>query len=353
MTFYLLFMGVVVLLLSLDWLRHRNGYGVLTLFALLLTILVVVMRHEVGYDYLNYTGMYLAGPSWLVENNIEWGFTGLVWALRSLGAGPYWMFFVLGLSIILLMFRGVKLYTPNVRIAMLIFLLIPGLFLNSLSIIRQSFAIVCVFNAFYYRMSGKYGAFYGFYALGALFHYSCLFVLPFFLIAPLLKNHARTIAMVMIPLSLVAARLDIVGYVFSGLLGGSKYSAYALFTDAGTSFVKLLVLNISVVPYLLLYKRLNDRNRTLLVVVVMGLSLFNMFSAIGAVTRVSYYFRIFEIVLLANIVSCFKLRSQTVICVCIALYYFIMFYSSLSFDYRQVDYYPKMTPYQTIFNKQN
>lgn len=352
MTVYLLFIGIVVLLLSADYLHRKNGYGSFTWLALFLTVCLVVMRYETGYDYQNYVDIYLSDLSSLSERKLEWGFVGLVGVLRTLQAGPYWMFFLLGISIVCLAFRGIKLYTPNVRIALLIYLLTPGLFLNSLSILRQATAIVLVFNAFYYAYTKQYRTFWGFYLSGCLFHYSCLLVLPFFLLAPRLQSKAKMLVLIGIPVSLVLSKIDLMGFLLSHLLGSTKFVFYAGFEDGGTSFAKLLVLNASVVLYLLFYKGMSRLDRSLLVLVTIGLILLNICSNIGAVTRISYYFRIFETVLLANIVSRFgAMRSQIIVCTCISVYYFAMFYSSLSFDFHQVESYPKLTPYRSILSQ--
>lgn len=352
MNVYLFFVGLVMLLLSMDYFQRRSGYGLFMLVTLYLTILLVVMRYEVGYDYLNYVDLYQSDISELIDDKQEWGFVGVVGILQFLHADYFWMFCVLGASIILLMFRGAKLYTSNVRLAFLIYLLTPGLFLNSLSILRQAMAIVLLFNAFYYYYQKRYKAFLGFYLLGVLFHYSCLLVLPFFLIVPLMQKKARLIVLIGIPLSLLLSRWNLPGYLFSYLLGGTKFVFYAEFQDAGTSFIKLFILNLSVAIYLLFYKSMNELERSLLVLIGMGLMLLNICASVGAITRISYYFRIFEIVLLANMLSRFKkMPSQIIMSTCIIVYYFIMFYSSLAFDYQQVDTFPKMTPYQTILSR--
>lgn len=352
MSVYLFFAGLVTLLLSMDYFQRRNGYGLFMLVALFLTILLVVMRYEVGYDYLNYVDLYQRNISELINNKQEWGFVGVVGILQFLHADYFWLFCVLGVSIILLMFRGVKLYTANVRLAFLIYLLTPGLFLNSLSIMRQAMAIVLLFNAFYYYYQKKYKTFWGFYLLGILFHYSCLLVLPFFLIVPLLQKKAKLIILIGIPLSLMMSKWNLPGYLFSYLLSGTKFVFYAEFQDVGASFVKLLVLNLSVALYLFFYKSMSELERSLLVLIAMGLMLLNVCASVGAITRISYYFRIFEIVLLANMLSRFKkMQLQIVVSTCVIIYYFIMFYSSLAFDYQHVNTFPKLTPYQTILSR--
>ncbi len=352
MTAYLFFIAIIVFLLFLDYFTKRQGYGIFTIIALLVIIFFSTIRHETGYDYLQYVGMMKGSASILIDANMEWGFVGLVSLLQLFGADYFWLFFVIGTASILYFFRGSQLYTLNVRIALLIYLLVPGLFLNSFSIIRQGLAIVIMFNAYYYLFEKRYFCFWLWSVWGIMFHYSALFALPFFWLATKLSGRARLIMILGIPLSLVLAQMNVIGFVFGILLGNSKFSAYLEYKDAGSSIVKLLVLNLSVLPYLCFYDRMDKINRSFLVLAVWGLILTNIFSSVAAVTRISYYFRIFEIILLANIASYFKKGgSQMIFCTLLFIYFFIMFYSSLLFDYTSVEEYPKLTPYQTIFEK--
>lgn len=340
------------MLLTIDYATKPNGYGVYTLIAIFCVIVLTGLRFEVGYDYLNYRDFFTSTPSYLLDRGLEYGFISVVSISNFLGLNYLWLFFSFGILIILMAVRGITLYTDNIRIAFLVFLLIPGLFLNSFSIIRQSIAIAFIFNSFYYLFHREQKKFYMFVILAVLFHYSALAVIPFMLMAKAFKKNVFIFALVGIPLSLVLSKLNVIDLVFSILLGGSKFSVYAGIQDGGSSFTKLLVLNVSVIPYLFFTKRMDDMNKSLLFLVVIGLMLLNVFSSIGAITRISYYFKIFEIVLLANFVMYFKKGwSQIIICVCIFLYFFIMFYSSISFDFNEVTDYPKMTPYKTIFSQ--
>ena len=155
-----------------------------------------------------------------------------------------------------------------------------------------------------------------------------------------------------IPLSLILYKLNFIDTVITALLGSSRFVVYAEYEDAGASFVKLLVLNLSVVVYLFFYKKMDKQNRSMLALAVIGLLLLNTCASVGAITRISYYFKIFEIVLLANIVSYFRASlNRVAACTCISIYFFAMFYSALYRDYTAVDTYPKMTPYQTIWER--
>lgn len=56
---------------------------------------------------------------------------------------------------------------------------------------------------------------------------------------------------------------------------------YAEYEDAGASFVKLLVLNLSVVVYLFFYKKMDKQNRSMLALAVIGLLLLNTCASVG------------------------------------------------------------------------
>ncbi|MFR1361650.1 EpsG family protein [Alistipes ihumii] len=352
MIVYLAFIGLVISSFSLDYLYKKEGCGIFALFAILLTILLVILRYYVGYDYDTYSYFFGESISSLIDKKLEWGFIGIVWFLHLFEADPFWLFFCFGVGIIGFILHGVKLYTRNVRIAFLIYLLIPGLFLNSLSIIRQALAIAILFNAFYYYCNKRYKTFWILFLLAFLFHYSSLLVLPFFLLAPKLQGKAKWLIWIGIPLSLILYKLNFIDTVITALLGSSRFVVYAEYEDAGASFVKLLVLNLSVVVYLFFYKKMDKQNRSMLALAVIGLLLLNTCASVGAITRISYYFKIFEIVLLANIVSYFRASlNRVVACTCIFIYFFAMFYSALYRDYTAVDTYPKMTPYQTIWER--
>lgn len=348
MTAYLIFVGIVMLLLLADWLQKREGYGGFAIAALLVAIAFGALRYNTGYDYRTYSSFYLHPDE---MRNTELGFKVVVVLLRSIGLGSWWMFAAFAIAVPLFMWRGVKLQTPNVRLAMLIYLLIPGMYLNSFSILRQALAIVLVFNAFHYYMEGQKGRFWGWYLCGVLFHYSALMVLPFFLLSPRISRYARELVLIGIPISLVLSQIDLLGPITTVLLSGTKYSDYGEFTDGGTKMIKLLVLDSTLVFYMCFFKHMDARQRTMLVLITLGMMLVNTFSSVGAITRIAFYFRIFEIVLMASMVPFFKRSSRPIFCVLVVSYFFAMFYGSLSNDYYNVEEQPKLTPYQTIFSK--
>lgn len=97
---------------------------------------------------------------------------------------------------------------------------------------------------------------------------------------------------------------------------------------------------------------MNNEHKSILNLSVLGICLFNLFPSVAVVTRITYYFRIFDSVLLANLVFYFKLgTSRVIICVIIFIYFFLMFYAPLDKDYYNYPEYPKLTPYKTLFER--
>ncbi len=139
--------------------------------------------------------------------------------------------------------------------------------------------------------------------LAFLFHYSSLLVLPFFLLAPKLQGKVKWLIWIGIPLSLILYKLNFIDTVITALLGSSRFIME--YEDAGTGFRQIVGAE-SIRSGVFVFTKMDKQNRSMLALAVIGLLLLNTCASVGAITRISYYFKIFEIVLLANIVSYFR-----------------------------------------------
>lgn len=353
MDFYIIYIGIITALFGIDYILHPDKRNVLTFVGIIIVLLVTCLRYETGYDYQSYQFIYDSEIGF--NDNLEPGIIALISFLKFIGAGSEWMFAIFGVLIIGLAYRGISLYTTNVRLAFLIYLLIPGLYLNSLSILRQSLAIVLMFNAYYYYYHRDYKKFWAFTIPAFLFHFSALFIIPFFWFAQRISKHTRLFFFIAIPLSLVLGKINIFSGIADIIFGeSSKYIQH--FATGGdeqtTSFAKLLVLNMALIPYMFFYKRMDKEQKTILCLSIIGISLLNIFSNVIVVTRITYYFRIFDTVLLANYLFYFKKGySRIIVASLIYLYFLTMFLSSLNNDYQNIKEYPKLTPYKSLFKK--
>lgn len=350
MTSYNVFILIIIILFIADQSVYRKRFGYFCYLAISITILFTILRDSVGYDYSTYVELFTMPAKRLLERGLEPGFIGLTGFIQLYSDNYFWLFFIFGISIILLICHGIKLYTTNFRIAFIIYILTPGLFLNSFSILRQSLAIALLFNFFYYYYYKKNNIALFYFLTAVLFHYTVLVALPFFYIAKKITRSAKIYIIIGIPFSLFLSKINIIPTLIELILGDTKFIAYANFNDDGTSFSKLLILNLVFIAYLLFYKKLNPLNKTLLVIVSTGLMLTNICADVAAITRIGYYFKIFDCVLIANIIKFIKNPYARVgVVIFIFLYFYTLFLNALNVDLN-LTYYPKLTPYKTFFD---
>jgi hypothetical protein len=305
------------------------------------------IREDVGYDFKNYISFYLFNSA------PEFGFNLVNKGLKTLGFNYHAMFFLYSLVTIVLVCKGIEQYTSHAKIAFLLYILIPGLYLNSFSIVRQSVAIAILFYGYRFLHNKKIGRYIIVALTATSFHYSSLFSIPFFLLSLWAKNIKKWMYFVILIVGILLSRVNIIAIIFTSLLGSSHYLAYATYNDGGASFAKILVLNgFAVVLLLFFNKKADDKIKMMYFFTILSVVIVTMFGSVGAVTRFSYYFKIFEIALVANIIYYFKNKDARlfIILFIIVGYYGFMFYNALAVDLK-LDYFPKMTPYRTFLMK--
>lgn len=85
-------------------------------------------------------------------------------------------------------------------------------------------------------------------------------------------------------------------------------------------------------------------------IVAMGLMQTNICSSVAAITRIGYYFKIFDCVLIANITQNIKKTNYRLLLIILVVsYYFALFFNALIVDI-QFDDFPKLTPYKTFID---
>lgn len=346
MQFYISYILIITLLLLLDYFSKDKGRVVEGL-VIIIIILISGLRDYTGYDFKSYSDSYQTG---VFDYVFEPGFVLYMDILRFFNADYHIMFFLMSLVTYILLYLAIRRFTPHAGIAIIIYMLIPGLYLNSLSIIRQAFAIVISFYCFSLLINKKYWPYFILMLLGTSFHYSCIIILPFHFLVWKYAHRLKIIHYaVVIGISLVIAKLNLT-QILSLIFVGMKYESYS--EGEPVSFAKLLVLNSFIIIILFFYKKLlrkQEYNAYFLVFTTLGIILLNCFSSVITLTRISYYFRIFEIVLAAEFIYLFSKKSRIVVLLVFYVYYFSIFYTALVNDSTAPDFGPKMIPYKNIF----
>ena len=348
MKFYLIFIAVISFLLILDSFSYKRK-SVIEVICISIIIGVVGFREYTGYDFQSYVDIYESG---YFDFGYEPGFVALMNFLRSFDASYNYLFFTFAFFTYYFLYKGIKKFTSYSGISLLIFLLIPGLFLNTLTIIRQELAIVISFFAFYFLINKSYKKYFLLMLIGVSFHYSCILVIVFHLIvykyAYKVKLKAYYLA---IFVSVIIGSLNLFN-IFNLLLAGGKYASYV--EGEPVLFIKLFVLNSMALFYLWRFNKLTEQNvwnKYIIAFYVLSVVLINCFSSVITLTRLSYYFRIFEIILVAEYVYTYNRKVRMPILVGLCLVYLGVFISSL---YADIDAdsmgQPKMIPYKSVFD---
>ena len=349
MEFYLIYIFYIALLLLLNFYLKgkRNG---LEIFALISITLVTGLRNYTGYDYATYVYIYESG---IFDAGYEPGFVLLMNILRAFGLSFYYMFFIFGLATYIFLYLGIKKYTKHSGIALMIFMLIPGLYLNTLTIIRQELAVTICFYAFFFLKEKKYKKYILLMLLASSFHYSSLVISIFHLVV--WKYASRATAkqyLIAIIVSLIIAKVDLVNFL-TLVLGGGKYAVYI--EGDPVVFEKLLILNLLLVFFIFYYDRIvsrNDTNKYIFAFSILAIIFINCFSSLLIITRLGYYLRIFEIILVAEFIYVFRYKLRPLILCGIFSLYLAIFIASLNNDMEAEDHgQPKIIPYKSVFDE--
>lgn len=346
MYFYLSYYLYVVLLFFTDYIIKKNLFIFL---AILSIILISGTRFETGYDFFHYVGFYIGGA----DATHEPLFKLLLYILNLFTQEYQIFFFVSSLITIGFLYYAIKKYTKYKKTALLIFLLIPGLYLNTFSIVRQGIAEIFVMLAIYYLVYEKNRLKYLLYfVLSIGFHYTALVPLAIVFIFKKILSilYSNTIYILFIIFSLVLSKLNIADIILGAAFG--RFAAYLDMTH-DVSMLKLIVSNLFFI-LLVLFKNkfINSKPDVYLFnLMFIGILFINVFANFIPVTRFSYYFLIFQIILVPKLIYSFKSNEMKAIFLSgFIAYYSLMFTNSLIVD-EKTDKYPKMTPYQNYFFK--
>ena len=346
MLIYNLFILTVVALLYIDYatnlkITYRTQRFNINSFAIFLALSAVVifagLRYEIGYDYTN----YLAG--FLFDSELEqWEplFNFFTRIIREVNFGLDSQAIILFFSILTLsiVYIAIKKFSPYYRTSVLLYLLIPALYLNSFSVIRQGIAMAILFYALYFltvKIDRRKYLLLGFVAF--MFHYSSIFIVIIYLSLENFFNRTYSWIVYMTGIGIsIFLYITGMGRIIVQMLPG-HFSVYTQW-DFKVSILKLLIVNAFFI-FLMLQKKqfVHTRfQRFALNSIFLATVIFNVFADLVFVTRIAQYFLIVEIVLVPMYIYSFrsKLKQQVVLVGFLAYYMFNFNYAI----YRDIQY---------------
>ena len=346
MLFYILFAFCVTFLLGIGF-KFPNTNKFLLWFVYIILICVAGFRHHVGIDYDWYLDWYVNKSR---DNDLEFGFVTFMNLFRALNSSYQLFFLLFSIATISFAFFGIKNYTKNTNIAFLFFFLIPELYLASFNLIRQSFSVCISFYAFYFLINKKYFLFSILMLLGLSIHNSTILALLIFLIVYKYadKITAKHIGFLLI-FSLVLSYFDFM-QIFEFVVQKTRYSYYYESPRIRVSIAKTLVLNSIAFFVLFYFNKMKEKypyQKYILILYFCSVLFMNLFNTFANVERLTYFFKIFEIIVVADLIFLMVKENRVWLFSCFFVYYLSSFAHTLNRDL-EIKSSSKLIPYQTF-----
>lgn len=348
MTTYILFVAIIIALLILNS-AIKTSINIFQLFVFALLVFFVGFRFETGYDWAMYRNFFEYNT---FHDGIEFGYVFFIKILRYFFDDYQSLFFFTALATYIFLYFGIKKYTTHTSIALVLFLLIPGLFLNSLTIIRQELAIAICFYAFSFLVDRKFLNYFILMLLAFSIHYSVAIVFFTHLVvwqyAPKVKYKFYYF---LIFFSLLFLKFNIGNLVYY-FAQGARYEFYQ--SGESVSLLKIFILNFLALLYVYFSPRIIDKSKYNIYIVafiVMNVVYLNIFSSVIALSRIAYYFKIFEIVLVAQLLFVFDKKIRVLALLFLVAFYSILFLGALKVDMAETRTENNLIPYKNVFFK--
>jgi hypothetical protein len=320
------------------------------LFGLL--VCIAGFRFHVGIDYDAYVDWYVNKTR---DYKFELGYLALMKIFRALHFSYKEFFFLFSLTTLSFVFLGIKKYTNNTVLALLFFFLIPEMYLGSFNLIRQSFSMAISFYAFYFLMNKKYLIFSLMMIFGISIHYTA--VVPLFVFILVYKYadqiHSKHVVILLFG-SLILSQLNFI-QVFEIFFNDTRYSYYFDSPRDHVSLFKTLVLN-SIALFVLCYfdkmKAKYPNQKYILLLYFCSVIFMNLFNTFSNIERITYFFKIFEIIVIADLIYLGSKNRKLLLTSCFYIYYVSSFMHTLDTDLHFKSS-SKLIPYQTFILDEN
>ncbi|MDK2814623.1 MAG: hypothetical protein PWP18_536 [Thermoanaerobacter sp.] len=340
---YLIIIALYLAMSFFSKLYKHKGFWII---GLIFVLFFVGFKDKMSPDLKRYAFMY-ENYGMLSHKLIEPGFIFFAFILNKLGFSWVALFFVYSSLTILFIVLGIKNFSDKIVFAFLIFLLVPGFFLNMWVEIRQMLALSLVFYAVsLINVNTRYKKFKFILSLfsSIIFHYSSIiFWLLFFSLKKFLprKFSFYTYSVILL-VSIIIPFIDMDEFIFkivNKIL--SYFSIMAKYTyyfesylerkEAGLNFFNLLksmtytFLGFFISFYYNKFNKFHGYDRTnniLLNLFVIGVLILNISIFNNPISRIAYYFLIYQIVLIPNLIYKFEKKETKIL----ILYLFLLFY---------------------------
>ncbi|MDN5338350.1 MAG: hypothetical protein PWQ20_1420 [Thermotogaceae bacterium] len=285
-------------------------------------------------DFVRYEAMYRNYKA-LSFTSIEPFFIFLSSLLNSVHANFYAMSFINFLLTVLFVILGAKLLSKDYLYSFFIYLTIPGFFLNTFVEMRQTLGVAIFFFAIGLFLTGKKRVSWIFFIFASFVHYSAIFATAlFFIVYRLLrKKYPMCYYLGFLTIGVLIGQLEITKYILTLFLPvfPRKYWAYIFASETVDPLkVTIYMLFCALLIFVFCYSTKKTdyyRNITITQLNLLILGSFIIFSSHNPViTRLAYYFLIFQLSVVPNILKSIRDPHERLLWLYLFTIYFLTQY---------------------------
>lgn len=299
MFFWICFAAICIMFCILeDFLPdERKKYLQISLIGFL--IFISAFRYNIGYDYSSYVALFFSP---LDEMSIEPAFNFIVSSIKYLGLDYQMLFVIYALLTMFFLHLGCRYYTGYYVLPIALYGLIPMLYWNNQSIIRQAVAISIIFWGSKYIVEQNFKKYILTVFLAATFHFTAFIMLPFYCI--IRKKYSLISYFSAISLSYLFSLFGITIAIVSGLASlfmDEKILFYLTsLTSEKISYTKVIIqFSIFFITLFLVKKNAKDpKINVLLNSYVIGIVIYFSTLDVAYLARIKNYYDIFMVVIL-------------------------------------------------------
>lgn len=288
--------------------------------AVLIPSVIAGLRYGIGTDYL---AVYLPEFQKLQQNpdygsRMEFGYVLLNKLVAALGGGFQFLLFLVSFLTVLFFYLGLKQYREEISVGLGMFIFMLLYYQLSYNMVRQAAAMSIVFYALRYIVGRRFWKYCLFLLLASAFHASSLLFLPFYFLYFLYgKEQYRFVRGISYLLIVVLAlNYNTILYpVFKSVDSLSYYANYFRATKAFEWSIGIFARTLPfLLPGLMLYKKLKEQNRLLLLfnLVFLGCIIrLTAYTTVYYTERIALYFLLPQVVLVPWYCRQLKKRKQS------------------------------------------
>lgn len=340
MTFWIIFAASIMMMSLLSFFLPDKINEKILLLGFIFIGIIAAFRNNIGADYYSYISIAQLASNF--DISVEPSFLWIVSFCDKYNISYRFIFFVYSIFTTFFIYKGCKVYVKNRErvMTLLLYTFYPYAYWFYMGGIRQGLAIsICFFCAQFVFTNKK--KFISYIILASLIHYSAIFCLSFLFISARKKSISFIILFLSLSLIPVFSGVtlgeflnDILVYVMNIIPGiDSHFLYYTNSTWKGIS-AGIIIENILFFMVYILYYRIYAQKQEdkefykisyFINIYFMGMLIRNTFSSIDAISRIGFYFVIFFIIVVPNIMHkidvSFRIILASFICIFFLTYF--------------------------------